>query len=410
MMSSPLIEIPVLALAVGAACAPAPTSVEVESGTTSGTTGPGSQTTSGGDEVETGTGTESSSDGSTASAADGTTSSSDSTGSSGPDDPSTTGEPRDPLRPPEQCPEPPDELVHWIVGDPADADVDPSGPGLILMGGGPDVDEAFVWWGDFLAGGDVVVLRASGADGYNDYLYSEFAAVDSVETLLVDSVALGDDPYVGCRIRQAEGVFMAGGDQAQYMASWSGQEVADALAFAHARGAVIGGTSAGMAVLGEHVFAAYNGTVYPEEMLEDPYNEYATLDTGLLALPWMEGVITDTHFYERDRMGRLIGFVARLVQDGWDDPAVGIGVDEATALVVDPDGHGTVLGSGRVYVLHSGGTPAVCAPGQPLTYEGLELYRLDPGDTLALPGATTDDAVPIALGASAGVLEPSDPY
>ncbi|MBC8069376.1 MAG: cyanophycinase [Deltaproteobacteria bacterium] len=305
------------------------------------------------------------------------------------------------------CPDPPATLTRWQVGDEADLDVAPSGPALVLMGGGPDVDDAFVWWQQWIAGGDVVVLRASGADGYNDYLL-DFGG-DSVETLLVDTVTLADDPYVGCRIAQAEAVFLTGGDQAEYMTLWKDHGVADALMSAWDRGAVIGGTSAGLAVLGEHVFAAYNDTVYSYEALEDPYNEYMTMDAGMLALPSLGGIITDSHFADRDRMGRLVGFLARIVQDGTDDDPIGIGVDEGTALLVEPDGEGTVVGDGSVYVLHAAGVPSVCAAGEPLTYEDLELVRLDAGDTITLPAGATAVASS-TLSAVEGALEPADPY
>jgi len=306
------------------------------------------------------------------------------------------------------CPPPPAELQRWLVGDDADADTMPGG-GIVMMGGGPDVDGAFEWWSGRLGGGDVVVLRTSGADGYNDYLLNDIGGADSVETLLVDTVALADDPYVTCRIAEAEGVFMAGGDQAQYMTLWKDHGVAEALMEASSRGAVIGGTSAGLAVLGGFVFAAYNDTVYSDEALEDPYNQYMTMDTGMLALPALVDVITDSHFAERDRMGRLVGFLARIVQDGWADEVLGIGVDEATALVVDEQGSAGVIGEGSVYVLRSAGPPAVCVAGEPLTYTGLELVRLDEGNTIALPGGATD-VVGTPLGADVGVLEPADPY
>ena len=70
-------------------------------------------------------------------------------------------------------PTPPAGLRHWVTGEDADAEVTPLGPGLILMGGGGEPDEAFEWWRNLLAAGDVVVLRASGSDGYNDYLFAE---------------------------------------------------------------------------------------------------------------------------------------------------------------------------------------------------------------------------------------------
>jgi len=313
----------------------------------------------------------------------------------------TTGEPEEP-RPPA-----PAGMSLWITGNPEDADVDPTGPGLILMGGGPDVDEAFAWWGDYIAGGDVVVIRTSGADGYNDYLHG-FGNADSVETMLV-TAEFADDPYVSWTLRHAEAIFMAGGDQATYLEGWMGTGVQTSIHEAWERGAIVGGTSAGLAVLGQFVYAAYNDSVFSYEALEDPYNVYMTLDQGFLALPLLEGIITDSHFGERDRMGRLIGFLARIHADGWATAATGIGVDEATAVVVGPDGAGTVIGSGHVYVVHAPEPPQTCEAGVPLEYEGLELFSLSAGDTLAFPGAQA--RVPgESLAASNGVTIPADPY
>jgi cyanophycinase len=308
-----------------------------------------------------------------------------------------------------QAPPKPEALTHYLTGNDGDAAVRPSGPGLILMGGGSDVDAAFDWWSSRISGGDVVVLRTRGSDGYNSYLYEEFGPVDSVETMLVTSSALANDPYVAWRIEHAEGIFMAGGDQATYLAAWKETALVDALHVAWARGAVLGGTSAGCAVLGEFVFAAYNGTVYSEEALADPYNQYMQLDRDFLDLAPLVGVITDTHFYERDRFGRLVGFLARVVEDGWATSALGLGVDERTALVVGPDGNGEVLGSGFVYAISSNGSPTTCEAGQALDYGNLSYRALSAGDTISLPSG--DSAVaPQIVSASGGALSPTNPY
>lgn len=307
------------------------------------------------------------------------------------------------------APPKPADLTTWVTGNAADAAVTPAGPGLILMGGGTDVDAAFTWWKPYVNGGDVVVLRASGADGYNDYLYAQIGGVDSVETLLVTSKALADSDYVRFAIDHAEGVFLAGGDQANYLADWKGTGVATSLMKAWSRGAVIGGTSAGCDVLGELSFAATNGSVYSSEALADPYNQYMTLDRDFLALPPLKGFLTDTHFAQRDRMGRLAGFLARVITDGWVTKARGLGIDEATALVVDPSGQGKVLGNGAVYLLEATAPPAVCAAGKPLEYAGLALHKLGAGATVALPsGATAAPAT--TLSASGGALTPANPY
>ncbi|MCX4239339.1 cyanophycinase [Paraliomyxa miuraensis] len=362
----------------------------------------GCRAPSGGDDTSTTGSSGVGQDTSTTAPDEGITSSSDpdsSTSSSDPD--SSTGEPTDP-KPPA-----PPGLVVYITGNPEDADVDPTGPGLVLMGGGSDVDEAFSWWGNYIAGGDVVVIRTSGADGYNDYLYG-FGNADSVETMLV-TAGFASDPYVSWTLRHAEAIFMAGGDQATYLEGWKGTPVEDAIHEAHGRGAVIGGTSAGLAVLGEFVYAAYNDGVYSYEALEDPYNFYMTMERDFLALPSLAGIITDTHLFERDRMGRLLGFLARIHADGWSNDVTGIGVDEATAVLVGPDGMGTVVGAGHAYVVQADHAPTVCQPGEPLEYPGLVYHALSAGNTLAFPGAAAaGPGDPIA--ASGGVTIPSDPY
>ena len=306
-------------------------------------------------------------------------------------------------------PDKPAGLVSYVTGNDEDAAVSPAGPGLILMGGGTDVDAAFEWWKPLLAGGDVVVLRASGADGYNPYLYGEIGGCDSVETMLVTTQALAADPYVVWTVEHAEGIFLAGGDQAKYLKAWKGSPMAGALMKAWERGAVLGGTSAGCAVLGEFMFAAYNDTVYSDEALGDPYNQYMTMEKGFLALGPLAGWITDTHFAERDRMGRLVGFLGRIVKDGWAEAPVGLGVDERTAVVVGPDGTGKVLGKGAAYVVRTSGPPAVCEQGKALEFGGLSYSKLLAGDTVTLPSGETE--VPGApLSASGGVLSPADPY
>lgn len=305
-------------------------------------------------------------------------------------------------------PAPPPGLQRWLTGNPADR-VATSRAGIILMGGSTDVDAAFAWQRARIGGGDVVVLRTSGADGYNDYLFSEIGGVDSVETLRVDTRALAESPYVRWTLEHAEAIFLAGGDQSTYVEAWRNTPVTETIAAAHARGAVIGGTSAGCAFLAGIVYSARNGSVYSSEALADPYDARVTLDRDVVAIPALAGVITDSHFGARDRMGRLLAFTARAITDGLAARPLGIGVDERTALVFDDAGTGTVLGSGSVYVIAGDAAPSTCTPGQPLVWSTVPLYKLAPGASIALPAGTTQ-VVPQPLSAAGGVLTPADPY
>jgi cyanophycinase-like exopeptidase len=60
-------------------------------------------------------------------------------------------------------------------------------PGFVLMGGGTDVDEAFKWMIDRSGGGDFVVIRATGTNAYDSYIYG-LGSVNSVETIIINSV------------------------------------------------------------------------------------------------------------------------------------------------------------------------------------------------------------------------------
>lgn len=262
-------------------------------------------------------------------------------------------------------------------GNPAPVAASPRG-GTLLAGGGTDVDDAFRWFVARAGGGDVVVLRASGGDGYDDYLY-DLGRVDSVETLVIDDAAGAAAPFVLERVRAADAVFLAGGDQWDYLRLWTGAPLRDALQSAIDRGAVIGGTSAGMAVLGEHAFTASHDTVDSPAALRDPCDARVDLARGFLRVPHLGGVITDTHFGARDRMGRLLAFMYRIAAVGV--AAVrAIAADEETALLVDPDGAARVVGQGHVYMLSLRGGARRAACGRPLTVRGVTAQRVSPGE------------------------------
>jgi len=305
-------------------------------------------------------------------------------------------------------PTPPMGLTRWLTGNEADR-VTTAHAGIVLMGGGTDVDAAFAWQRDRIGGGDVVVLRASGADGYNSYLHADIGGIDSVETLLVDTRALALEPYVRWALDHAEAIFLAGGDQSVYITAWDNTPVADAIGAAWARGAVVGGTSAGCAFLAGVVYSARAGSVLSPEALADPYDARVTLDREVVPLPQLANVVTDTHFATRDRMGRLLAFAARMMEDGWSTRPIALGIDERTALVIDELGTGTVVGSGSVYALIPPQPPSQCAAGQPLAWSDVPSYELRAGDTLVLAtGATAVTAR--SLSASSGALIPSNPY
>jgi cyanophycinase len=299
-----------------------------------------------------------------------------------------------------------------IVGNPADV-VTPTSGLLVLQGGGTDVDENFVRMGARAGGGDFVVIRASGTDAYNPYILS-LCGCDSVATIVLKNRNAAFQPFVIDTIRKAEALFIAGGDQSDYVSMWKNTPVEDAIHFVASKPAPVGGTSAGMAIMSEFLYSAMsNSSLDSAEGLADPFHRDLTLDRDFLALPKLGGLITDQHLIERDRMGRTVAFLARLVHDGWTAQGRAIAADRETALHVDPaDGTVEVLSTPThatpyVYFLRTSGPPEVCAPGTPLTYRNVAVYRIGPGGRFDLDTWTGKGGIAYTLSAEAGVLTSS---
>lgn len=272
---------------------------------------------------------------------------------------------------------------YFRLGNPADVHTRTQG-GLALMGGGADLDRAFAWMCARSGGGDFLILRATGDDAYNRYV-KDLCRVNSVATLVIPDRESAHQPRVAEIIRQAEAVFISGGDQANYINGWTGTPVQDAINEAIRRGVPVGGTSAGLAVLGEFVYSAQNDApdgpnLSSERALADPYDHQVVIVRGFLDNPLLKDVITDTHFVARNRLGRTLVFLARILQDQALEQVKAIGVDQRTAVLLDESGQAQVVGAGVVYFLRASHKPEVCKPGAPLTFHGIEVRRLRAGE------------------------------
>jgi len=307
-------------------------------------------------------------------------------------------------------------------------------PSIALVGGGYDVGEAFRWMiaraGITKAtGGRFVIIRATGTDAYNPYVFSRLGQIDtttprnyelvggidlgvtSVETLIVNSRAAAEDPQVLKVVGRANAIFIAGGDQADYYNYWQSTSLANLIQKAVTAGIPVGGTSAGTAMLGQYAFAALNGAVDSSEALSNPFNKYVTIDplntsskkfvqTGpFVSVPTLAKTITDTHFNTRDRLGRLFAFVARIGNGCTGGVAnygevAGIGIDEETAVLIsgapgaakaelavnpyNPENTTSLYtAQNSAYFVKYTGAPSQCASGFPLVdNSGIQVYRL----------------------------------
>ncbi|WP_033961888.1 T9SS type A sorting domain-containing protein [Psychroserpens jangbogonensis] len=251
--------------------------------------------------------------------------------------------------------------------------------GICMMGGASENDDAMIWFLNKANEGDVVVLRASGSDGYNDYFYTDLGVtINSVTTFVINNEAGATDAYVLQKVANAEAIWFAGGDQFDYVSFFKDNAMEDALnSFINTKQGVIGGTSAGMAILGGGYFSAENGTVTNAQALSNPYHNRMTLGyNDFLDIPFLEHVITDTHYDDPDRRGRHAAFLARYATDN-NTRAFGIACNEYTAVCIDELGRAYVYGEYPDYPEFAfflqancvgDSMPETCVDGQPLTW------------------------------------------
>ena len=283
-----------------------------------------------------------------------------------------------------------------------------------MMGGGSDLDEAFRWLCNKANGGDFLILRARGDDDYNPYV-AGLCKANSVSTLILADRTAADNPEVAAIIRKAEVVFIAGGDQANYIRGWKGTPVETAINADIAEGKPIGGTSAGLAVLGEFVYGALGDTpddkdLASTDVLPNPYFDRVTVVRDFLKVPRLNDFITDSHFAKRDRMGRTLGFLARIMKDGWSSSPREVGIDEKSAVLVEADGKATVVGTGKgAYFLRPSHAPEVCEKGTRLTFRDVNVYRATTGKRFDLVSWTGEGGIAYSLSVNQGKIQSTQP-
>ncbi len=279
--------------------------------------------------------------------------------------------------------------------------------GFALMGGGAKQDDAFRFLCERANDGDFLILRADTDAGTSKHLDDKIRGlcpVNSAATIVFNDREDSADARVVQIIEQAESIFIAGGDQSNYLRYWQDTPVEDALNRHIAAGKPIGGSSAGLAILGEFSFASMIDTIHSPEALADPYGNKVTLSRDFLRIPLLQATITDTHFVKRDRMGRLLVFMARILEDGWAPEVRAIAVDENAAVLLEPDGAASVVG-GPAYFLKAAGVPEVCKRKTPLTMKEIVVHRVPAGAKFDVRAWTGVDGDNYSLAVDAGRVE-----
>jgi cyanophycinase len=292
----------------------------------------------------------------------------------------------------------------FIAGNAADAQPAATlSPGLVLMGGGTDVDAAFQFMCQRAGGGDFVVIRTTGTDAYNPYIQQLCPQMDSVETIIITSVTGANSAYVSSHIQNAEALWIAGGDQSTYVNLWRGTAVQTGVNFLlNSKLAPVGGTSAGLAVLSQFIYTGELGSVTSSQALANPFHRYVTLDRDLFQSSLGGNKLYDSHFVTRDRLGRSLTFLARIVNNGWAAQPRGIGIDEQTAVLVLPNGAASMVGVGAAYFLQAPGPAQVLADRTPLTYLNIGVYKVPQGGTFNFSTWTGTGGVAYTLNVNNG--------
>jgi cyanophycinase-like exopeptidase len=278
----------------------------------------------------------------------------------------------------------------YFTGNPTNITTNPNS-GFCLMGGASEHDNAMIWLLQKANGGDIVVLRSSGSNGYNDYLYSGLGVnVNSVETLVITSATGAVNPYVLDKVAKAEMIWFAGGDQWNYVSYFKNNALEDLINnHINVKHAPIGGTSAGMAILGSHYFSAQVSSVTSATALNNPYAPGVTIGSNdFISIPVLQNTITDTHFDNPDRKGRLSAFLARMATDQG-IRSYGIAANEYVAVCIDENGKAKVYGDYPdydefAYFLQANCqdnfVPETCLSGSPLTWnkngEAIKVYKV----------------------------------
>lgn len=168
-------------------------------------------------------------------------------------------------------------------------------------------------------------------------------------------------------LRNASGIFIAGGAQMRLSAIYGGTVLEQELHLAYQRGCVVGGTSAGASILSTTMIAYGRGGPTPRERMV----QFAP------GFGFTRRYVFDQHFRQRDRLGRLIYAVAT------NPGVIGVGIDENTAAIVEDDETITIMGSGAVTIVDgnhiSSTNVADVGSREPVSVAGLTVHVLTAG-------------------------------
>jgi cyanophycinase len=250
---------------------------------------------------------------------------------------------------------------------------------LLLVGGGAEKEgaaswstPAYRWAGE----GKKVAIVGISIGSLAPYFIQRCGATRAKE-FAISTHDSADSQATYDTLTSYDVIFFRGGDQYDYYRLYRNTKLQEAVNEVYRRGGTICGTSAGMHILSTVVFTAKNGTAYPYSCIENPNNARVTLASDFMN--FFPGLIFDTHFAERGRFGRLVGFLANYALNKG-EAITGLGMDDMTCMTVDEQGLGTVYGTGCANLYKSGSNYSL--NGTKLIADTVQIIQLLHGSTL----------------------------
>ncbi|MCU0437140.1 MAG: T9SS type A sorting domain-containing protein [Raineya sp.] len=222
---------------------------------------------------------------------------------------------------------------------------------LLLVGGGSEKqggwsDTPYQWAINQSVNKKVAIVSYQSQD---DWLKNYFVSLGATQATnyTISTRTDADLQATYDNLMACDVIFFKGGDQTQYYLLYKGTKVEQAIEDKFAGGGVVGGTSAGMAILSKIFFSAENGAFYPADGLESINSPYFSLKNDFIDI--FPEFIFDTHFIERGRNTRLMALMAKWFQQTG-NLVKGIGVDDQTALCINATKQATCYGTGATHI------------------------------------------------------------
>lgn len=271
-------------------------------------------------------------------------------------------------------------LLLGVLAAPVRAQARPAGH-LLIVGGGQQSDDLvrrFV----ALAGGPgkariaVIPMASDEAQATGDEKAEQLREFGAEATVVNLTRAEAEDPAAAARFDGITGVWFCGGDQVPLARILYDTPALAAIHRRYVAGAVIGGTSAGAAIMSDSMLT---GNQRRPDSLGYYGDDYPAIARGTIevvrGLGFLHGAIVDQHFIRRERHNRLLSVVLERPS------LVGVGIDEGTALEIGGDGRWQVVGASAVVIYDARGATVTGPGADRLGASGVRMQLLPAGSS-----------------------------